>query len=81
MADSKTAAPASGDIVGMALQRAVELRTAKEAVYEQIAANRRFLRDLSIQGLLTEEQSAWVQEHYPPKQKGSTAEENGNDGE
>lgn len=57
------------DIVGEAFTRADQLVAAKEAVYTQIAANRRFLRDLDTQGLLSEEQSARVQELYPPKQR------------
>lgn len=58
------------DIVSVAFQRADQLKAAKEKVYEQIAANRRFLRDLDTQGLLTDEQSDRVLELYPPKRKG-----------
>lgn len=66
--------PEATDIVGRAFQRAEQLRSAKEKVYEQIAANRRFLRDLSTQGLLTPEQDAAVLELYPPKSRGDSDE-------
>lgn len=62
----------SPDIVGLAFERADQLNVALDKVYEQRAANRRFLRDLDTQGLLSDEQSARVHELYPPKRRGGS---------
>lgn len=67
-----TATEEKVDIVTVAFQRADQLQVAKEKLYEQIAANRRFLRDLAIQGLLTDAQSNKVLELYPPKRHGES---------
>lgn len=62
------------DIVAKAFERADKLSAAKQTLYEQLAANRRFLRDLDLQELLTPEQSTRVQELYPPKRRGNNEE-------
>lgn len=54
--------------IGRALiDRAVALRDDKEALYVKIAANRRSLRDLAAQDLLSGDESLWVSEFYPAK--------------
>jgi len=64
----------SQDLISLVFQRASQLREAKEGLYEQLAANRRMLRDLAAQGLLSDEQQAQVLKLYPPKQRKATEE-------
>jgi hypothetical protein len=59
----------SQDLISLVFNRATALKEAKEGLYEQLAANRRMLRDLAAQGLLSDEQQAQVIELYPPKQR------------
>jgi len=65
----------SQDLISLVFQRATQLKEAKEGLYEQLAANRRMLRDLAAQGLLSDEQQAQVIELYPPKQRRVAEEE------
>jgi hypothetical protein len=51
-----------------------ELKEAKASVLDQIAANRRSLRDLATQGLIDEDQYVLVLELYPERE-GKTPEE------
>jgi hypothetical protein len=51
------------------IDRAVSLKADKDALYEKIAANRRSLRDLATQGVLSDAEVTWVGEFYPVKQR------------
>lgn len=56
------------------IDRGHELREEKAALLAQIAANRRSLRDLGVQGLLTEDELVLVNEMYPEHERKSLDE-------
>jgi hypothetical protein len=57
------------------IDKAHELEEQYREILEKRAANRRSLRDLDAQELLTAEQSALVEELYPQRQRAEDAGE------
>lgn len=53
---------------------------AKAVLTEEIAALREILRNLDKAGQLTDQESAWVAEAFPPVKRGSKENGDGSDG-
>ena len=69
---------ADADFVLRLFERADSLQQEKAALYEDIARNRRLLRDLANEGVLNATQTRRVHELYPPKlRSGEDEDENG----
>jgi hypothetical protein len=66
-------ANSNGNPLGVALDRAAQLQEARVELQDAIGRNRTFLRGAASEGLLTDEQMAYVAEVYPTKQR-KTAE-------
>lgn len=54
--------------------KAEELRDSKYALFAQIDANRKLLRNLSESGMLTAAERRKVEEIYPPRQRGENGD-------
>lgn len=68
-------APDSEGLVSTLVQRAYEFRGEKEGLFKRIQANRRSLRDLDSQGVLSGEESDWLRKFYPPRSMNGDSEE------
>jgi len=66
---------ARDDIVEQRIVRAGELAAAMTELREQINANRQTLRIFQKDGMLTDEQSAWLEGFYPEKSRASLEEQ------
>lgn len=58
---------ADDDLVTRLLRKARELAAERQAVYKDQESNRRLLRDLASQGVLSPAQVAEVAKLYPPR--------------
>ena len=65
--DASIVRPEAEGIVAGLIQKAYDFQKMIEDGYDNKIANRRSLRDLDQQGLLTEDQSRWLKEFYKPR--------------
>lgn len=56
------------------IERAYAFRAEKEALFLKINANRRSLRDLAAQDVLTNDEVVWLGQFYPLKTRGAAVE-------